>query len=195
MEIYYRDYEKGQVFSVALTNTAPVAMFLRHATGHVTHAGFDREGKSSEQEYDVTYVDDLDCELIRAGFVQLALNYQHCNKINVFPVPDGDTGNNMVISTRGAVVAMTKTPPSALSASAMLVAGQTAICSTGNSGTLLSYMFNKISDGFRETAGGDTFDSLTLDQVAVIFNAVGKDMSNAMTNAVPCQHRNGNLLP
>jgi len=125
------------------------------------------------------------CELIRAGFVQLALNYQHCNKINVFPVPDGDTGNNMVISTRGAVVAMTKTPPSALSASAMLVAGQTAICSTGNSGTLLSYMFNKISDGFRETAGGDTFDSLTLDQVAVILNAVGKDMSNAMTNAVP----------
>ena len=42
-------------------------------------------------------------ELCRAGFANLQRNHEHCNKINVFPVPDGDTGTNMVISLRSAV--------------------------------------------------------------------------------------------
>ena len=31
-------------------------------------------------------------EILRAGFVYLNQNHEYCNKINVFPVPDGDTG-------------------------------------------------------------------------------------------------------
>ena len=59
MEIYFRDYTKGQEFSVYLPDNGPVAMFLRHAKGHITHAGYDREGKNGQEEYDVTYVDDV----------------------------------------------------------------------------------------------------------------------------------------
>ena len=59
MEVYYRDYLKDVPFSVKLVNNDPVAMFLRHAKGTITNAGFDLAGKSGQQEYDVTYVNDI----------------------------------------------------------------------------------------------------------------------------------------
>jgi len=42
-------------------------------------------------------------ELFRAGFVALHRGKDVCNKINVFPIPDGDTGSNMVLTMRDAV--------------------------------------------------------------------------------------------
>eukprot|EP00938_MAST-03A_sp_MAST-3A-sp1_P003762 g3762.t1 len=42
-------------------------------------------------------------ELFRAGFVALHRNKDLLNRINVFPIPDGDTGSNMCITLRDAV--------------------------------------------------------------------------------------------
>lgn len=37
------------------------------------------------------------CQLVVCGFLKLFRHHRHLNKINVFPVADGDTGSNMVI--------------------------------------------------------------------------------------------------
>ena len=86
------------------------------------------------------------CELVRAGFVHLSRNYQHLNKINVFPVPDGDTGNNMVITMLPAVTAMGAEPTEDIRVAVRSVASQTALASQGNSGTIFGFMFNRLAD-------------------------------------------------
>jgi hypothetical protein len=37
-------------------------------------------------------------KLLRAGIGRLLADQEHLNKINVFPVPDGDTGTNMALT-------------------------------------------------------------------------------------------------
>ena len=41
-------------------------------------------------------------ELVRAGLAWLQANHEHVNSLNVFPVPDGDTGTNMLLTMRSA---------------------------------------------------------------------------------------------
>lgn len=83
-------------------------------------------------------------ELLRAGFVELNRGKDLCNKINVFPIPDGDTGNNMVITLRDAVAGIGKGPEPNLTETARSFALRTTLKAQGNSGTILSFVFNNI---------------------------------------------------
>ncbi len=93
--------------------------------------------------------------LATAGLHWLQSNYQHVNDLNVFPVPDGDTGDNMRMTMENAhkeVLAET-------SNSASKVAGKIAhgamMGSRGNSGTILSQIWL----GFARTLDeAETFD-------------------------------------
>ena len=40
--------------------------------------------------------------LFRAAYDWLAHNYEQVNRLNVFPVPDGDTGTNMLLTIKSA---------------------------------------------------------------------------------------------
>ena len=44
--------------------------------------------------------------LLRAGIQRLLADQEYLNRINVFPVPDGDTGKNMMLTMRAALEAM-----------------------------------------------------------------------------------------
>ena len=46
--------------------------------------------------------------LVTAGCACLAANKAELNKINVFPIPDGDTGTNMAMACRGIVKGVRK---------------------------------------------------------------------------------------
>ena len=39
-------------------------------------------------------------KLAQAALIWLDQNHQHVNALNVFPVPDGDTGTNMLLTMR-----------------------------------------------------------------------------------------------
>ncbi|MFM7627374.1 MAG: hypothetical protein ACKO7G_13125, partial [Gammaproteobacteria bacterium] len=45
-------------------------------------------------------------ELLRAGIYRLFEQTDHLNKINVFPVPDGDTGTNMSMTLAAVLAAL-----------------------------------------------------------------------------------------
>lgn len=92
----------------------------------------------------------LFAEMLGGGAVNLRNNVRTVNELNVFPIPDGDTGENMARTIEGGVAA-TK---SALSADIHAVAEAAArgmlLAARGNSGVILSRFF----DGFCKGLAG-----------------------------------------
>ena len=76
--------------------------------------------------------------------------------LNVFPVPDGDTGTNMSMTIESAAGALRVTTDTALGAIAKTTAGGLLRGARGNSGVILSLIFRGISKGLKgmETADG-----------------------------------------
>jgi DAK2 domain fusion protein YloV len=100
--------------------------------------------------------------LIRAFSAALAaLERQRdaLNAINVFPVPDGDTGTNMTLTMRAACEEISHANPSSASGVARAVADGALMGARGNSGVILS----QILSGLAATDGGlKTYDGVAL---------------------------------
>ncbi len=79
----------------------------------------------------------------------LALNRDAVNAINVYPVPDGDTGTNMLLTWRAALAAPVDTPDD-VGAVLRAVAHGALLGARGNSGVILSQMLR----GLAEAVGG-----------------------------------------
>jgi uncharacterized protein len=121
-------------------------------------------------------------ELIRAGFVQLYNNKDACNKINVFPVPDGDTGTNMCITLRPAIMSLGESPDKDIKKTSLLVSGQTTLNAQGNSGTIFSFTFSKLAAAIGKKAAGG---KLPLADFVSCLGSVSTQMQKAMDNPVP----------
>ncbi len=82
------------------------------------------------------------------------------NDLNVFPIPDGDTGDNMMMTLQGGVGVDIKENDS-LSTVAEKVARGMLLSARGNSGVILSQFFAGIADGFK---GLDAADARALEE-------------------------------
>ena len=71
----------------------------------------------------------------------IELNKQALNDLNVFPVPDGDTGTNMSMTINAAAGDLRKLEDPALDKAAAAVASATLRGARGNSGVILSLLF------------------------------------------------------
>ena len=71
----------------------------------------------------------------------IELNKQALNDLNVFPVPDGDTGTNMSMTINAAANDLRKLEDPALDKAAAAVASATLRGARGNSGVILSLLF------------------------------------------------------
>ena len=89
----------------------------------------------------------------------LEANAPYVDSLNVFPVPDGDTGTNMLFTLRAAVKAIAECPDPALGAQARALAWGALMGARGNSGVILSQILRGFADG---TDGADELDGLTL---------------------------------
>lgn len=91
--------------------------------------------------------------LVRGGAANLARNRGEINDLNVFPVPDGDTGDNMYMTIRAGVEAAEEQlsigDVSAAVAHGMLLGAR------GNSGVILSRIFYGLSEGFGDLQNAD----------------------------------------
>jgi len=85
-------------------------------------------------------------ELLNAGKRWLEVNYPTVDQLNVFPVPDGDTGKNMVLTLRNAYKAIAENSSANAAQIARLFSQGAVMGSRGNSGTILS----QILVGFAE---------------------------------------------
>ena len=89
--------------------------------------------------------------LIRGGAARLGLNRQTVNDLNVFPIPDGDTGDNMYMTIQaGCNATGTSLPEVAKAVSAGMLMG-----ARGNSGVILSRMFAGLAKGLADVDEAD----------------------------------------
>ncbi|MDO5331031.1 MAG: DAK2 domain-containing protein [Bacillota bacterium] len=81
------------------------------------------------------------------GFKALKQNCEKINDLNVFPVPDGDTGTNMAATLNGGLKGMEKANKDDLSNVASRLSDGMLFGARGNSGVILSQFFSGIADG------------------------------------------------
>jgi DAK2 domain fusion protein YloV len=79
--------------------------------------------------------------LVDAGLVWLRANQQIVNALNVFPVPDGDTGTNMVLTMQAAYDEIANSPEQNFGKMAHAVANGALMGARGNSGVILSQIW------------------------------------------------------
>ncbi|MBO5543841.1 MAG: DAK2 domain-containing protein, partial [Oscillospiraceae bacterium] len=103
-------------------------------------------------------------------------NIQGINDLNVFPVPDGDTGTNMGLTIQTAATELKKRDFDSVSAAADCVASAMLRGARGNSGVILSLLFRGISKRLKglDTAGAVEFTGAMNDGVAAAYKAVMK---------------------
>ena len=86
--------------------------------------------------------------MLRAGAQSLNHHRTAVNDLNVFPIPDGDTGDNMFMTINAAA---SKTPESELlSVTAKSAAREMLLGARGNSGVILSRIFSGLSKGLQD---------------------------------------------
>ena len=73
-------------------------------------------------------------------------NKQHLNELNVFPVPDGDTGTNMSMTINAAAADLRKVEDPSLEKAAKTTASAMLRGARGNSGVILSLLMRGISN-------------------------------------------------
>ena len=118
-------------------------------------------------------------DMVLCAYDALVSNEQTINELNVFPVPDGDTGTNMRLTMGSAATELRKapgTPAPTVSATADRVASALLRGARGNSGVITSLLFRGLSKGLKklETASAAEFaNSLTMG-VEAAYKAVMK---------------------
>ena len=83
--------------------------------------------------------------MVLCAHASLSAHKQKLNDMNVFPVPDGDTGTNMAMTMTNAINELNKKNPQTLSDVANTVASGMLRGARGNSGVILSLLFRGLS--------------------------------------------------
>ena len=86
-------------------------------------------------------------ELLINGALNLKANYEEVDSLNVFPVPDGDTGTNMLRTIQGGVTALNGFEVKDLGETGKAVSKGMLMSARGNSGVILSQIFRGICKG------------------------------------------------
>lgn len=114
--------------------------------------------------------------MILSAAASLEMQKQHINELNVFPVPDGDTGTNMCMTMGAAVRLLQSSTQMELGQAAGGVASALLRDARGNSGVILSLLFRGISKTLKgaSTCTGMQFAKALQEGVEAAYKAVMK---------------------
>jgi len=112
-------------------------------------------------------VDSISGQELREMFVAattwLEKSASDVDAMNVFPVPDGDTGTNMLLTMRSSMEEAYRAPDRSASVVAQAMAKGALIGARGNSGVILSQIWRGLAQGLQEKksfVGSDLADAL-----------------------------------
>ena len=115
-------------------------------------------------------------DIILCASAALEQNRQLINELNVFPVPDGDTGTNMSLTMGAAAAELSKKSFPTLSAAADCAASAMLRGARGNSGVILSLLFRGLAKRLKgaEKADAKLYAAAMSDGVDAAYKAVMK---------------------
>ncbi len=102
-------------------------------------------------------------EMLGAATTWLEKSAADIDELNVFPVPDGDTGTNMLLTMRSCVEEAYRAPDQSASAVAEAIAKGALMGARGNSGVILSQIWRGLAQGLAKKesfTGRDLADAL-----------------------------------
>ncbi len=102
-------------------------------------------------------------EMLAAATTWLEKSAADIDALNVFPVPDGDTGTNMLLTMRSSIEEAYHVPDQSASAVAQAIAKGALMGARGNSGVILSQIWRGLAQGLTEKesfTGNDLADAL-----------------------------------
>lgn len=102
-------------------------------------------------------------EMVQAGAKRLQVNAEFVNSLNVFPVPDGDTGTNMNLSMTSGAKAVADAAAQTVGELAAILSKGLLMGARGNSGVILSQLFRGFSKQIPDV------DALTASDLAAAF--------------------------
>ena len=116
------------------------------------------------------------CEMIISGCNHISNQKAAINALNVFPVPDGDTGTNMSLTISAAARELQAMGDCTVAQASDRAAGAMLKGARGNSGVILSLLFRGISKGLKdkETASAKDFAEAINQGVKAAYRAVMK---------------------
>ena len=102
--------------------------------------------------------------MLRQGAVQLGRDKKVINDLNVFPIPDGDTGDNMLMTLKAGCASLQSTVTSlqggttkqSISEVAQAASSGMLLGARGNSGVILSRIFAGLAKGLKDVVETDT---------------------------------------
>ena len=115
-------------------------------------------------------------EMVLFGAACIAGQKQAINDLNVFPVPDGDTGTNMYLTIQTACAELKKAEPATIDDAAKVTARGLLRGARGNSGVILSLLFRGMSKSLKglTEADGAALAAAMQEGVATAYGAVMK---------------------
>ena len=96
----------------------------------------------------------VNAETLRSIFISgannIANDYKHIDALNVFPIPDGDTGTNMMMTIQNGVKTISNVETSSCSDMASTFSRGLLLGARGNSGVILSQIFRGFAEGVKD---------------------------------------------
>jgi uncharacterized protein len=124
--------------------------------------------------------------VIAAGAVWIARNAEGINSLNVFPVPDGDTGTNMALTMQAAVKQVADSPSHAVSEIAQAVSHGALMGARGNSGVILSQIWRGFAESVahKERISAADFADALVAATATAYRAVLKPVEGTILTVI-----------
>ncbi|NLY20037.1 MAG: DAK2 domain-containing protein [Tissierellia bacterium] len=126
-------------------------------------------------------IERIDIDLLKQLLVgaanNLVNNQEEVNELNVFPVPDGDTGTNMSLTIKSAIKLMEETESNSVTDVVKAFSKGSLMGARGNSGVILSQLFRGFADSLdagKEYINIDDIAKGLNSSVVTAYNAVMK---------------------
>lgn len=125
-------------------------------------------------------------EMLVSGANNLANQHEHINSLNVFPVPDGDTGTNMNMTFGSGVKEVCKLMNDNVGETAKALGKSMLMSARGNSGVILSQIFKGIYRSLdqKQTVTAEDFCSAFENGAKVAYKAVMKPVEGTILTVV-----------
>ena len=128
-----------------------------------------------------------------SGANNLSRHKDHVNDLNIFPVPDGDTGTNMFMTISSAVAELEDNQCESIGEVAKIVASALLRGARGNSGVILSILFRGFANGLEGVDAADGASLVTALKLGVdaAYKAVMKPTEGTMLTVARIAYEKG----
>src|SRR4051794_13205360 len=125
-------------------------------------------------------------EAMRAAVANLEAHVEDINALNVYPVPDGDTGSNMLATVKAALAEGESSAGQSADRIAAAISFGALMGARGNSGVITSQIFRGMAEGM---AGKNRFNGLDLahalsEGARTAYQAVGKPVEGTILTVI-----------